>query len=297
MRLSHTDRVEQRVASVVHSLGRGCETGTAASQRVLDRARDEVALWSNARGDEQRAILRRGIDKAPLSAKQRQALLTVLMGQVAGYGEVLPSSSQLERHERLEAQCRERGVAYATRQLFTGGTMPDALRSACDKAKVGWGKLVPKGKLDDAAVLSDAAKRIASGFVPDVEIRDVSPEVGSGVFARSRLRAGTFLGEYTGSVHVLDPQEYRRLCHENAYVLDYGVRLAHAMAVVDGKSCGNHTRFINHSYRPNAAEGCLYLADGRHSFFVAHRDIAAGEQLTINYGPDYWSIRDEPVRL
>ena len=47
----------------------------------------------------------------------------------------------------------------------------------------------------------------------------------------------------------------------------------------------------NHSDEPNAEY--LHEADDAYSF-VATRDIAAGEQVTISYGEDWWETRDEP---
>jgi uncharacterized protein len=46
----------------------------------------------------------------------------------------------------------------------------------------------------------------------------------------------------------------------------------------------------NHSEEPNAEY--LWEADDVYSF-VALRDIAAGEEITITYGEDWWETRDE----
>lgn len=45
----------------------------------------------------------------------------------------------------------------------------------------------------------------------------------------------------------------------------------------------------NHSYDAN----CEYIQDGPDVItFVARRDIAAGEELTIDYGEEWWSTRN-----
>lgn len=61
---------------------------------------------------------------------------------------------------------------------------------------------------------------------------------------------------------------------------------------VDGLKKGNYLRFINHkgSERNTVAD---YLNHNNmwHVIYVAGRDIAAGEELTTNYGDSYFESR------
>jgi len=47
---------------------------------------------------------------------------------------------------------------------------------------------------------------------------------------------------------------------------------------------GNHSRFMNHSDKPNCYQ-CVMISDLEHKIaFFAARDIPRGEELTIDYG-------------
>ena len=60
---------------------------------------------------------------------------------------------------------------------------------------------------------------------------------------------------------------------------------------VDAQDGGNETRFVNHSDTPNA-EPVTQLDRGiLHIFFRTTRAVVYGEELTINYGKDYWQRR------
>jgi uncharacterized protein len=55
---------------------------------------------------------------------------------------------------------------------------------------------------------------------------------------------------------------------------------------IDGASRHNLGRYINHACEPNVA---AVLRRGR-IVFVALRDIAAGEEITLDYGEDYFEL-------
>lgn len=59
---------------------------------------------------------------------------------------------------------------------------------------------------------------------------------------------------------------------------------------LDGDVPWNPARFINHSCAPN----CEAEQDGDHIWIIARRDIAAGEELSFNYGYDLVDYRDHP---
>lgn len=135
--------------------------------------------------------------------------------------------------------------------------------------------------------------------VADLDILPVGKDVGSGVFARSPIRRGTFLGEYTGELRFLPADVMWPFLTANGYSFEYGaeISLKKGITVIDGLKAGNFTRFLNHSYHPNAVSHQLLLEDGMHTYFVAQRDIAAGEQVSINYTRGYWKGRGKPAPL
>lgn len=104
------------------------------------------------------------------------------------------------------------------------------------------------------------------------ERRAVDPRVGLGVFAREALPSGTVLGVDGGAVltstAAVEPPGLMYVA-----VIDEGLYLAPADLEQPDALC-----LLNHSCEPNVARlgGLVY---------VAKRDIAAGEALTIDYAP------------
>lgn len=59
---------------------------------------------------------------------------------------------------------------------------------------------------------------------------------------------------------------------------------------VDGKSRDNIARYINHSCKPN----CETEIDGKRIFVYSLRNIKKGEELTYNYGKEYFNEYIKP---
>jgi len=90
-----------------------------------------------------------------------------------------------------------------------------------------------------------------------------SPIHGLGLFARTRIRKGQYLGTYEGP----------RVNRNGSHVL--WVYEGRGWTRRDGK---NLLRYINHSNNPNAEFDGFDL--------YALRDIRPGEEITIDYGED-----------
>ena len=109
---------------------------------------------------------------------------------------------------------------------------------------------------------------------------------GTGVFATRAFAAGEQVLEYVGE-GISQEESRRRGEAENGFIF----RLDEERDL-DGNVDWNPARFVNHSCTPNCdAEN----ADGR-IFIVARRDIAAGEEITFNYGYDLDDYREYPCR-
>ncbi|MFT4192741.1 MAG: SET domain-containing protein-lysine N-methyltransferase [Comamonas sp.] len=102
---------------------------------------------------------------------------------------------------------------------------------------------------------------------------------GRGVFARRDIAAGQTLVEYVGERiswqeaqdrHPHDPADPN---HTFYFSLDDG-------SVIDATHGGNSARWINHSCDPN----CIADEEDGRVFIRALRDIAAGEELSYDYG-------------
>jgi hypothetical protein len=120
----------------------------------------------------------------------------------------------------------------------------------------------------------------------DVMVRPSHPAKGEGLFARSDVAKGDFISEYTGekiSTAAADASKSRYL-----FELD-------DEWTIDGSPRSNIARYINHSCEPNAEaeiHGLPALSGGR-ILISATRDISAGEEITIDYGGEYF---DEFIR-
>jgi SET domain-containing protein len=60
---------------------------------------------------------------------------------------------------------------------------------------------------------------------------------------------------------------------------------------IDGSSRRNLGRYINHACQPNAEAA---LRAGK-IVFVALRDITVGEEITLDYGEEYFELFIKPV--
>ena len=98
---------------------------------------------------------------------------------------------------------------------------------------------------------------------------------GQGAFAAEAMPARRKIGEIRGEA--VSVREARRRARGVARIMI--VELSETRAI-DASNSTDPLRFTNHSCRPNAV---LRIRQGRVEFY-AMRDIAAGEELTANYG-------------
>jgi SET domain-containing protein len=103
---------------------------------------------------------------------------------------------------------------------------------------------------------------------------------GLGLFAREEIKRGVRIVEYTG--RVLRPGE--EYTSRSKYLFEVT-----KTKTIDGRLKSNRARYINHSCAPN----CTPHNTGRRIFIVAKRRIEPGEELTYNYGKEYF---DEHIK-
>ncbi len=129
---------------------------------------------------------------------------------------------------------------------------------------------------------------LAAGYIADISIRWIDPSYGYGLFAETPLTKGTYIGEYTGLVRQL----HRLKPDHNAYCFHYPTRLwSLKYLIIDALTEGNELRFANHSDDPSMEPACLVDRGLLHLVFFAKKEVRAGEQLTFDYGQDYWKKR------
>ncbi|MEI6106051.1 MAG: SET domain-containing protein-lysine N-methyltransferase [Opitutae bacterium] len=126
--------------------------------------------------------------------------------------------------------------------------------------------------------------------------RSQSPVHGYGLYARRPIPAGTRIIEYVGERITKAEAERRdadRLLRLAAggdgcvYIFELNQR--HDL---DGNVRWNEARRINHSCAPNCEPKIIR---GR-IWIVARRDLAAGEELSYDYGFDFSEWRSHPCR-
>jgi uncharacterized protein len=136
--------------------------------------------------------------------------------------------------------------------------------------------------------------QVLRGCLPSLRVDRVSDEIGWGLFAGEQLAGESLVGEYTGVI-----KEARRVTAEDAdktghypddWSWDYPVELPGLPPLeIDAIKEGNPLRFVNHALFPNLKPDHFLLGAQWVVVFIAVRDIAPGEELTIDYGDQYWS--------
>ncbi len=106
---------------------------------------------------------------------------------------------------------------------------------------------------------------------------------GLGLFATEPIPAGRRIVEYTGKL-ITNEEVERRKYGKYFFGLDDKYS-------IDGSGRGNVARYINHSCRPNAA---AFVA-GRRIWIWSKRAIRPGEEITYDYGKEYFDDHIRPV--
>lgn len=152
-----------------------------------------------------------------------------------------------------------------------------------------------------AAVLVAALAR-PTGQTPyekDLEIRTSQvPHAGNGVFTKVALPKGAYLGAYTGEF--ISDEEY--LARANAGKWTYMMGLLDCarphtggITTIDGIKGNVFTRM---NYAPTEFQNVKFekICEAPYVKIIALRDIAAGEELWVDYGPRYrYDFMDDPA--
>ncbi|PID51790.1 MAG: hypothetical protein CR972_05315 [Candidatus Moraniibacteriota bacterium] len=99
---------------------------------------------------------------------------------------------------------------------------------------------------------------------------------GLGLFAQKNITKDDFVIEYTGEAITHDQADARG--GRYLFTLNDDV-------VLDGKGREHTARYINHSCDPNME---AVIEDDAHIMFYAIKNITKGEELTFDYGEEYF---------
>ena len=107
---------------------------------------------------------------------------------------------------------------------------------------------------------------------------------GNGLFSKVSLKPGDTIGEYTGKI-LTDEQTNTEPYVDSDYILwictDYNI--------LGEGPLSNHTRYINHSAEPNSR--IVTSTRWKKARIEAIKEIQPGEEIFIDYGPDYWEAK------
>ncbi len=136
-------------------------------------------------------------------------------------------------------------------------------------------------KFRDAYFRSDIQKKI----FPSQSIVNIGYNLEKGVISNEIIPPNSFLGEYTGIIRRYIPN----LDKSNRYLVKYPLKLnIFNSLVIDASKYGNHTRFYNHSNKPNAYLASV-ICDGIFRMIaISTSRIQNQSQILIDYGKLYW---------
>ena len=106
---------------------------------------------------------------------------------------------------------------------------------------------------------------------------------GLGLFTTAAFKKGDLVTEYTGEK--ITTEEANRRGGQYLFEINDDW-------VVDGKERHNTSRYINHSCRPNCYPEID--EDEEHIYIYAKRAIKVGEELTYDYGKEFWNVHIKP---
>ena len=105
------------------------------------------------------------------------------------------------------------------------------------------------------------------------------PSAGFGLFTREAIPIGTFIGVYSGELCRAEDQDLIK--GKPSYLWGFDKD-----RIINAKYKGNKSRFMNHGDNSNVTVRVVTALGSSYVIFTTARAIAAGEELTINYGKD-----------
>ena len=145
------------------------------------------------------------------------------------------------------------------------------------------------------ALTAKYGAQIQAGALAPVSIKFVNEHVGYGVFAEAPIKAGDFVGEYTGIIQ--DKAFVRDTTYSWVYPILVNGRGEKVAISLDSKFEGNEMRYVNHAQDPNTIKVNIPLENVWHECYIAVKDIPVGKQVTVSYGDKYWKSRGKDPEL
>jgi SET domain-containing protein len=121
------------------------------------------------------------------------------------------------------------------------------------------------------------------------------PNAGKGLFTKKFIPKGTRIIEYKGKVKTW--KEVQAEEGDNGYI--YYVKRSH---VIDALKIKNSlARYANDARGlervKNISNNAEYAEDGVRVFIESTKDIPAGSEIFVSYGPEYWQVIRHNIRV
>jgi uncharacterized protein len=156
-----------------------------------------------------------------------------------------------------------------------------------------------KKAVDDCYISKDEiwhghyySKEMITGYHPDVSIKWIDCDYEYGLFTNEDLPPKTFAGEYSGYLR----KRNAKIDRKNDYCFEYQLGYEKTTPfTIDAREKGNLARFINHNKKPNLTPVPIYAYGFTHIVLLTNQFIKKDTQLSYDYGPSYWAMREEPL--
>ena len=141
--------------------------------------------------------------------------------------------------------------------------------------------------IHDLPPMPKANTSVDADVLASIQVRDTKTAKGFGAFCKKPLPKHTFLGFYEG----LQRKSLIGLANtEYIMSLDGGETYLDGYERAQDRSTFS-TVHLNHADKPQA--NCLRILENGNCAFFTARDIEKGEELTFDYGANYWRGREE----
>jgi len=127
-------------------------------------------------------------------------------------------------------------------------------------------------------------------------IQFIDKQKGFGLFAFKEIKQNDVIGVYTGLITM----ELGKKMFDTRYLFHItSIKHPHTGAkaelYIDARAAGNQLRFVNHDSNPNCEAIYVPYNNMWNVIFVAKRDIAINEEITISYGKSFKSVRGKEM--
>jgi len=141
-------------------------------------------------------------------------------------------------------------------------------------------------------------KYVEQGFKDDDRfyIQFIDQHKGFGLFAFKEIKQNDVIGVYTGLITM----ELGKKMFDTKYLfhitsIKHPYTGAKADLYIDARAAGNQLRFVNHDSDPNCEAIYVPYNNMWNVVFVAKRNIAVNEEITISYGKSFKSVRGKEL--